>query len=252
MAPSLLNSRNVRSKSTSAAVNNSSGRTMRTTARGHQVRAASAGSGSRPGTATGGFKNMKNYTNTGYQSTSAGSSARGRNFDSEDNAANAPPQPMPPQQTAEPPKEQREDEIPMQRATVEDMLKHITSLGLCLRNDTDMFWLAEEAFKCSPPPIWSPQHDRLGRVFYYNRATGESVWVHPMHETFKTLVGWFREAKSDGGFWNIDRRLAVLQQEISGQLDTWIEQIDDHGEKFENHYFNKESTSLINIVDLFR
>eukprot|EP00400_MALV-I_sp_L67-5_P000207 gene207-655_t len=219
MSPALLNSRMSRSRSTGAAI--ATKRQLANLSR-PSTRATSADGLSRPGSA--GYSSSKG----GYGSTST--SATGRFYSDESNRDS---------NRDEPP---RYDAPSKQRATVEDMLKYILDLGMDLTQDADMFWIAEQAFQAEAPPIWSSEIDRLGRVCYYNKATGESTWEHPMHETFKTVVTWFREAKAEGGFWNIDKRLKALEIEIRNEMENWCEQIDDHGEKFYLNTKNGDSS----------
>jgi|UniRef100_A0A7S4GHD2 centrosomal protein CEP164 len=61
-------------------------------------------------------------------------------------------------------------------------------LGLDLNTEKDLMWLAKEALMAPLPPYWRPCNTQDGEVYYFNFATGESIWDHPMDSLFKRFV----------------------------------------------------------------
>ena len=59
--------------------------------------------------------------------------------------------------------------------------------------DAPLRWIAREGLKASLPENWKPcKTGEAGDVYYFNFATGESVWDHPCDEHYRKL---FEEEK---------------------------------------------------------
>ena len=59
--------------------------------------------------------------------------------------------------------------------------------------DAPLRWIAREGLKAPLPENWKPcKTGEAGEVFYFNFATGESVWDHPCDEHYRKL---FEEEK---------------------------------------------------------
>ena len=59
--------------------------------------------------------------------------------------------------------------------------------------DAPLRWIAREGLKASLPENWKPcKTGEAGEVYYFNFATGESVWDHPCDEHYRKL---FEEEK---------------------------------------------------------
>mmetsp|Transcript_17212 Transcript_17212/g.48011 ORF Transcript_17212/g.48011 Transcript_17212/m.48011 type:complete len:1169 (+) Transcript_17212:260-3766(+) len=54
-------------------------------------------------------------------------------------------------------------------------------------------WIAEEFYRAPLPEPWTAYADDHGQVFYYDHKTGESVWSHPLLQTFKNLYNKCQE-----------------------------------------------------------
>ena len=59
--------------------------------------------------------------------------------------------------------------------------------------DAPLRWIAREGLKAPLPENWKPcKAAEAGEVYYFNFATGESVWDHPCDEHYRKL---FEEEK---------------------------------------------------------
>jgi hypothetical protein len=54
-------------------------------------------------------------------------------------------------------------------------------------DDQDLFWVAREGLKAPLPEHWKPCKTGDGEIYYFNFATGDSVWDHPCDEYYKKL-----------------------------------------------------------------
>ena len=58
---------------------------------------------------------------------------------------------------------------------------------------------AREALKAPLPEHWKPCKSNDGEIYYFNFATGESVWDHPCDEYYKKLCEDEKAKKARGG-----------------------------------------------------
>jgi len=124
------------------------------------------------------------------------------------------------------------------QASVVEMLEYVKSLDIDPIKESDLLWIAEEAFNAALPPGWSEHQDEEGRVYFHNGATGESVWRHPMDDLFKEVVEYQRSIVKNGGFHLVEDEIAELEESIRRDLADWMELFDEHGEKF---FYNRRT-----------
>merc|ERR1712151_1333266 len=108
----------------------------------------------------------------------------------------------------------------------------VQSLGIDPIKESDMLWIAEEAFHAQLPPSWSEHTDERGRVYFHNAAAGESMWQHPLDSLFHEIVDYYRRILAVGGFRFIEDELHELEEKIRADLSEWMELFDEHGDKF--------------------
>ena len=60
-------------------------------------------------------------------------------------------------------------------------------LGMDLERDLDLLWIAREGLKVQLPPNWKPCKTEQGEYYYFNFATGESVWNHPCDNHYREV-----------------------------------------------------------------
>mmetsp|Transcript_136869 Transcript_136869/g.355250 ORF Transcript_136869/g.355250 Transcript_136869/m.355250 type:complete len:1369 (-) Transcript_136869:35-4141(-) len=124
------------------------------------------------------------------------------------------------------------------QASVVEMLEYVKGLDIDPIKESDMLWIAEEAFNAALPPGWSEHQDEEGRVYFHNNATGDSVWRHPMDDLFREIVEYQRNVIRNGGFHQIEDEIAELEENIRRDLADWMELFDEHGEKF---FYNRRT-----------
>jgi hypothetical protein len=81
-----------------------------------------------------------------------------------------------------------EEELPEDyEPTEEEVLEYAKWLGMDIQSERDLFWLAREGLKAPLPENWKPCKTGGGEIYYFNFATGESVWDHPCDEFYRKV-----------------------------------------------------------------
>ena len=70
--------------------------------------------------------------------------------------------------------------------TSEEIQEYAEWLGMHSPEDDDLRWIAREALKAPLPEHWKPCKAVNGDIYYFNFATGESVWDHPCDEHYRS------------------------------------------------------------------
>jgi len=90
----------------------------------------------------------------------------------------------------------------------EDIVEYADWLGMDLKEDTDLLWIAREGLKAPLPSEWKAcQSD--GDIFFFNFHTGESEWDHPSDVYCRKM---YHSAKAER-----DRPVRVVT--VHGSLD---------------------------------
>jgi len=58
-------------------------------------------------------------------------------------------------------------------------------LGMNRPEDDDLLWVASEGLKAPLPENWKPCKTQDGEIYYFNFASGESVWDHPCDDYYR-------------------------------------------------------------------
>eukprot|EP00927_Polykrikos_kofoidii_P019731 TRINITY_DN19248_c0_g1_i1.p1 TRINITY_DN19248_c0_g1~~TRINITY_DN19248_c0_g1_i1.p1 ORF type:complete len:1220 (-),score=232.36 TRINITY_DN19248_c0_g1_i1:32-3691(-) len=122
-----------------------------------------------------------------------------------------------------------------------EMLEFCKSLNIDPVNESDMLWIAEDAFHAPLPVGWTEHQNENGHTYFHNTSTGQSVWQHPLDGLFRDCVEYYREVNTIGGFWGVDGRISDMEEEIRRDLHDWIELFDEHGEKYYFHRITEQS-----------
>jgi len=69
-----------------------------------------------------------------------------------------------------------------------DLAEYARSLGVDPDRDEDLLWVVQEAFNAPLPGSWAEFTDGSGRVFYFNEASSQSTWEHPMDRVYRELL----------------------------------------------------------------
>lgn len=101
-----------------------------------------------------------------------------------------------------------------------DLLDFVKCLGIDPATESEMAWIAEEAWRAPLPPGWEERLDKDGRASFHNSSTGATSGRHPMESSIKDVVGYFRQVQSTGGFWDVEDDLREREQVLQG----WTEQ----------------------------
>lgn len=68
---------------------------------------------------------------------------------------------------------------------VASLAKH---LGIRKDDYPSMLWIAQAALRAPIPPDWTECSNQKGEIFYYNSATKDSSWEHPIDGFFRILT----------------------------------------------------------------
>eukprot|EP00928_Gymnodinium_smaydae_P054073 TRINITY_DN37914_c0_g1_i1.p1 TRINITY_DN37914_c0_g1~~TRINITY_DN37914_c0_g1_i1.p1 ORF type:complete len:1392 (+),score=310.31 TRINITY_DN37914_c0_g1_i1:200-4177(+) len=124
------------------------------------------------------------------------------------------------------------------KVSVLEMMEFCKSLDIDPVKESEMLWIAEEAYHAKLPLGWSEHVDENGHTYFHHLATGESKWQHPMDDLFRDIVEYYRTTVRTGGFWTVEDELAQLEEKIRKDLGKWMELFDDRGGKY---YYNNET-----------
>jgi hypothetical protein len=81
-----------------------------------------------------------------------------------------------------------EEELPDDyEPTEEEILEYAKWLGMDIETEKDLFWIAREGLKAPLPKDWKPCKTGDDEIYYFNFATGESVWDHPCDEYYREV-----------------------------------------------------------------
>lgn len=94
-----------------------------------------------------------------------------------------------------------------------DLQEYGKNLGLD-PEDADWGWLVHEAFSAPLPLSWSEHADAEGRVYYFNQATEESTWTHPMDRVYRELLAVARAVIKEGSEATLERRARAVREHL--------------------------------------
>jgi hypothetical protein len=81
-----------------------------------------------------------------------------------------------------------EEELPEDyEPTEEEILEYAKWLGMDIESERDLFFIAREGLKAPLPENWKPCKTGDEEIYYFNFATGESVWDHPCDEYYRKV-----------------------------------------------------------------
>ncbi|CAN0312878.1 unnamed protein product [Pylaiella littoralis] len=82
----------------------------------------------------------------------------------------------------------------------EAVTRHAKYLGIDPEIDAEYMWIAEEALDADVPEGWvtgEGEGEYAGLVYYYNEATGESTWDHPLDEYYRDKFKRKKDRKAE-------------------------------------------------------
>ena len=72
--------------------------------------------------------------------------------------------------------------------TEEELLDYARFLGIDPDDEPELMWIAKQGVMAPLPAGWKPVEDPQGELYYFNFATGESIWDHPCDQFYQKLV----------------------------------------------------------------
>ncbi|KAK3609357.1 hypothetical protein CHS0354_036596 [Potamilus streckersoni] len=70
----------------------------------------------------------------------------------------------------------------------EDLYEYATIIGIDPIKEPHLLWIAREGINAPLPEHWKPCQDPNQDIYYFNFATGESIWDHPCDEFYRKMV----------------------------------------------------------------
>ncbi|XP_005104228.2 centrosomal protein of 164 kDa [Aplysia californica] len=72
--------------------------------------------------------------------------------------------------------------------TENEIMEYAASIGIDVNKEQHLLWVAREGINAPLPEHWRPCQTPTGDVYYFNFASGESIWDHPCDEFYKNMV----------------------------------------------------------------
>jgi hypothetical protein len=78
---------------------------------------------------------------------------------------------------------------PPESPSTEEVIEYAKFLGMNIQDDRDkeLLWIAKEAMAAALPAGWTQHEDKDGFVFFYNAATEQSTYEHPMDDFYRKV-----------------------------------------------------------------
>lgn len=125
-----------------------------------------------------------------------------------------------------------------------DLVEYGQSLGIDMVRDTDLHWVVEQAFNAPLPTGWTEHIDDEGRVYFFQEATNQSTWEHPMDSVYRELLGLIRKQREQEPQASQDRRgayvhdhLKEVHQRALRALESWS---GPYSSSEGEYYYNEE------------
>jgi len=99
-------------------------------------------------------------------------------------------------------------------ASYEEFLEYAESLGISPATESELLWVAREAYSAPLPAGWTEYADSEGRVYFSNLATQESRWEHPADEVFRELLSLVKTVRDEKPPATEERRAALVQEHL--------------------------------------
>ncbi|KAK3096852.1 hypothetical protein FSP39_003949 [Pinctada imbricata] len=70
----------------------------------------------------------------------------------------------------------------------DEINEYATIIGIDPHTEPHLLWIAREGISAPLPDHWKPCQDPKGDIYYFNFASGESIWDHPCDEFYRKMV----------------------------------------------------------------
>jgi len=107
-----------------------------------------------------------------------------------------------------------------------DLREYAGSLGLEPDLDSDMLWIAREAFGAPLPPSWTEHSDGDGRIYFFHEVTQKSSWSHPMDDVYRELIEIIKKLRrldppESSVAESVQAHLEAVHERATQALDGW-------------------------------
>lgn len=117
-------------------------------------------------------------------------------------------------------------EAPLEQAA--DLCEYGRSLGVDVDCDEDLAAVVQEAFHAPLPKSWTEYTDDTGRVYYYNEASNQSAWEHPMDAVYRELLSLINKIRAEQPPISEASRISLIHEHLQevhqralGALSWW-------------------------------
>ncbi|VDN11426.1 unnamed protein product, partial [Dibothriocephalus latus] len=81
------------------------------------------------------------------------------------------------------------------RPSEEEILMYATSIGIDIKKEPELIYLAREGISAPLPEGWSAIQDKDNNIFFRESSTGRTTQEHPMDALYRKLVAEARKSK---------------------------------------------------------
>ncbi|XP_021366646.1 centrosomal protein of 164 kDa-like isoform X3 [Mizuhopecten yessoensis] len=81
----------------------------------------------------------------------------------------------------------------------DEIVEYSQIIGIDPRTEPHLLWIAREGINAPLPEHWRPCQDPNDDIYYFNFASGESIWDHPCDEFYRKMVAEERKKYIMGG-----------------------------------------------------
>ena len=82
---------------------------------------------------------------------------------------------------------------------LKEIIGYAEFLGMDLKEDYDLLYIAEEGLKAPVPEPWMAFSNEAEEIYYTNRITGQVIFDHPLDEVYRKKFQDAKMVKMQGG-----------------------------------------------------
>ena len=105
------------------------------------------------------------------------------------------------------------------KCAVSDVLEYAEYLGMDIKEDAHLLWIADEALQAPEPQGWEQRLDPKGGVYYYHPTTGMSLNQHPLDHHYQQFYMQMK-AQYDAMYQNNRPTAPALPEVAQGPSET--------------------------------
>ncbi|KAL3885264.1 hypothetical protein ACJMK2_025352 [Sinanodonta woodiana] len=101
----------------------------------------------------------------------------------------------------------------------EDLYEYAAIIGIDPSKEPHLLWIAREGINAPLPEHWKPCQDPNQDIYYFNFATGESIWDHPCDEFYRKMVIDERKKLASSGGQKNKEKTGKVDKKNKGEKD---------------------------------